>query len=86
MSFTTHSIRTAILDIAFLSWGPVDGPAILLLHGFPYDAYGFVALGERLGDAGMEVYGGPPERLATHLAAELRRHAEIVRRSGARLD
>lgn len=41
---------------------------------------------QRLGDAGMEVYGGPPERLATHLAAELRRHAEIVRRSGARLD
>lgn len=41
---------------------------------------------QRLGDAGMEVYGGPPERLATHLAEELRRHAEIVRRSGARLD
>ena len=44
------------------------------------------AASRRLGDAGMEVYGGPPERLPTHLAGELRRHAEIVRRSGARLD
>ena len=41
---------------------------------------------QRLGDAGMEVYGGPPERLAAHLAAEMQRHAEIVRRCGARLD
>ncbi|WP_236033971.1 Bug family tripartite tricarboxylate transporter substrate binding protein [Belnapia mucosa] len=40
----------------------------------------------RLEEAGLELYGGPPERLAAHLAEELRRHAEIVRRSGARLD
>jgi len=40
----------------------------------------------RLEEAGMELYGGPPERLAGHLAEELRRHAEIVRASGARLD
>ncbi len=39
-----------------------------------------------LEEAGLEILGGPPERLAGYLAAELRRHAEIVRMSGARLD
>lgn len=42
--------------------------------------------GSRLQEAGLEIYGGPPERLAAHLAAELRRHAAVVRASGARLD
>ena len=40
----------------------------------------------RLEEAGLEILGGPPERLAGYLASELRRHAEIVRISGARLD
>jgi tripartite-type tricarboxylate transporter receptor subunit TctC len=40
----------------------------------------------RLEEAGLELYGGPPSRLAEHLATEIRRHAEIVRASGARLD
>lgn len=40
----------------------------------------------RLEEAGLELYGGPPSRLAEHLANEIRRHAEIVRASGARLD
>jgi tripartite-type tricarboxylate transporter receptor subunit TctC len=40
----------------------------------------------RLEAAGLEVYGGPPERLATHLRAEIVRHAELVRVSSARLD
>jgi tripartite-type tricarboxylate transporter receptor subunit TctC len=41
---------------------------------------------QRLEGAGLELYGGPPARLAAHLAEEIRRHAEIVRISGARLD
>ncbi|MBL6080419.1 hypothetical protein JMJ56_20590 [Belnapia sp. T18] len=45
-----------------------------------------LALRARLEETGLAPYGGPPERLATHLGAELRHHAEIVRRSGARLD
>ena len=40
----------------------------------------------RLEAAGLEVYGGTPERLAEHLRAEIARHAELVRVSGARLD
>ena len=40
----------------------------------------------RLEAAGLEVYGGTPKRLAAHLRAEMARHAELVRVSGARLD
>jgi tripartite-type tricarboxylate transporter receptor subunit TctC len=40
----------------------------------------------RLEAAGLDVYGGTPERLAQHLRAEIARHAELVRVSGARLD
>lgn len=41
---------------------------------------------QRLEAAGLELYGGPPSRLAEHLISEIRRHAEIVRISGARID
>jgi tripartite-type tricarboxylate transporter receptor subunit TctC len=40
----------------------------------------------RLEAAGLEVLGGPPERLARHLREELTRHGELVRRSGVRID
>jgi pimeloyl-ACP methyl ester carboxylesterase len=30
-------VRTAALEIAYEDSGPSDGPAVLLMHGFPYD-------------------------------------------------
>jgi len=33
--------RTPVLDVAFESSGPADGPPVLLLHGFPYDVRSF---------------------------------------------
>ncbi len=33
----TLSIRTDTLEIACEAHGPTDGPAVILLHGFPYD-------------------------------------------------
>ena len=33
-----QTIRTGLLDIAFESGGPPDGPPVLLLHGWPDDA------------------------------------------------
>ena len=35
---------------------------------------------------GLDIIGGPPERLATLLDSEIRRHAELVRASGTRLE
>lgn len=62
-------------------------PAVVSrINAVANEVLGDPAARQRLQDAGMEIYGGQPERLAAHLADELRRHAEIVRRSGARLD
>lgn len=41
---------------------------------------------KRLETAGLEVLGGTPEALAQHLRAEIAAHAELVRRSGVRID
>jgi pimeloyl-ACP methyl ester carboxylesterase len=35
------SIRTEILEIAYEEHGPADGPPVILLHGFPYDAHAY---------------------------------------------
>jgi tripartite-type tricarboxylate transporter receptor subunit TctC len=62
-------------------------PALLRrLNALSNEIFGDAEARGRLEAAGLEVYGGPPERLAAHLRAEIARHAELVRISGARLD
>ena len=39
----------------------------------------------RLVATGLDVFGGAPEQVTAQLTAELRRHAELVRISGARI-
>jgi pimeloyl-ACP methyl ester carboxylesterase len=43
------------VQLRALSWGPVDGPIALCLHGFPDTAYGFRALAPHLVAAGYRV-------------------------------
>jgi pimeloyl-ACP methyl ester carboxylesterase len=45
-------IQAGVLSIAYLDVGPADGPAVLLLHGFPYDARAYDEVSRRLADAG----------------------------------
>ena len=45
-------ISTDTLDIGYLEFGPADGPPVILLHGFPYDAHAYDGAAERLGAAG----------------------------------
>ena len=45
-------VATDTLDIAYFEIGPADGPPIILLHGFPYDAHAYDEAAEKLGVAG----------------------------------
>ncbi|MGY2492725.1 alpha/beta fold hydrolase [Cupriavidus sp. CP313] len=40
-----RQIKAGVLDIGYYETGPTDGPAALLMHGFPYsiDSYSEVA-------------------------------------------
>jgi pimeloyl-ACP methyl ester carboxylesterase len=43
------------LDVGYADLGPADGPAVLLLHGWPYDLHSFAQAAPRLADAGFRV-------------------------------
>ncbi|WP_425430090.1 alpha/beta fold hydrolase [Cystobacter ferrugineus] len=48
-------IRTELLDIAYEAGGPVDGPVLLLLHGWPDDVRGWRHVAPRLHAAGYRM-------------------------------
>ncbi|MBL8389124.1 MAG: alpha/beta hydrolase [Hydrogenophaga sp.] len=58
-------VRAGVLDVACHMAGPVDGPPVLLMHGFPYDIHSYVDVAPMLAEAGCRVvvpylrgYGG----------------------------
>ncbi|MGF6174608.1 alpha/beta fold hydrolase [Ensifer sp. 4252] len=48
-------IRAGVLDIGYAEAGPADGPAVLLLHGWPYDIHTYVDVAPLLAQAGYRV-------------------------------
>lgn len=46
-------VQAGVLDVAYLEAGPPDGPAAVLLHGFPYDVRAYDGVAERLAGAGV---------------------------------
>ena len=48
-------VRTDLLDIAYVEAGPRDGPAVLLLHGWPYDIHSYAEVTPILAAAGYRV-------------------------------
>lgn len=50
-----RTIRTPVLEIAYAEHGPPEGPAVLLLHGFPYAPAGYDAVVPALLAAGRRV-------------------------------
>ncbi|OMQ42682.1 alpha/beta hydrolase [Ensifer sp. 1H6] len=48
-------IRAGVLKVGYAEAGPADGPAVLLLHGWPYDIHTYVDVAPLLAQAGYRV-------------------------------
>ena len=48
-------INAGVLNVGYAEAGPGDGPAIILLHGWPYDIHSFVDVAPLLASAGYRV-------------------------------
>jgi pimeloyl-ACP methyl ester carboxylesterase len=48
-------INAGLLSVGYAEAGPADGPAVILLHGWPYDIYSFVDVTPILTSAGYRV-------------------------------
>jgi pimeloyl-ACP methyl ester carboxylesterase len=50
-----RQIRAGVLDVGYVDAGPADGPAAVLLHGWPYDIHSFADVVPLLTAAGYRV-------------------------------
>jgi pimeloyl-ACP methyl ester carboxylesterase len=48
-------IEAGLLNVGYAEAGPPDGPAVILLHGWPYDIHSFVEVTPLLAQAGYRV-------------------------------
>jgi pimeloyl-ACP methyl ester carboxylesterase len=48
-------IDAGLLNVGYAEAGPADGPAVILLHGWPYDIYSFADVTPLLASAGYRV-------------------------------
>ena len=48
-------IDAGVLHVGYAEAGPADGPAVILLHGWPYDIYSYVDVAPLLAAAGYRV-------------------------------
>ncbi|WP_199030700.1 alpha/beta fold hydrolase [Ralstonia sp. ASV6] len=52
---TLHQIDAGVLNIGYADLGPRSGPAVILLHGWPYDIYSYAEVAPALAAAGYRV-------------------------------
>jgi pimeloyl-ACP methyl ester carboxylesterase len=50
-----HQIDAGVLDVGYVDAGPANAPAVVLLHGWPYDIHSFAEVTPHLADAGFRV-------------------------------
>jgi pimeloyl-ACP methyl ester carboxylesterase len=48
-------IDAGVLNIGYYETGPTGGPAVILLHGFPYDIHSYIEVAPRLAAQGCRV-------------------------------
>jgi pimeloyl-ACP methyl ester carboxylesterase len=48
-------VEAGLLDVGYVDAGPADGPAVLLLHGWPYDIHSYEEVAPLLATAGYRV-------------------------------
>ncbi|MFF6776718.1 alpha/beta fold hydrolase [Streptomyces sp. NPDC012637] len=48
-------VRAGVLDVGYAEAGPAHGPAVLCLHGWPYDIHSYVDVAPLLADLGYRV-------------------------------
>src|SRR5262249_51904194 len=49
---TLKQIDAGVLNVGYAEVGPIDGPAVMLLHGWPYDIHMYVDVAPALASAG----------------------------------
>jgi dienelactone hydrolase len=52
---TLKQINAGVLNVGYAEAGPANGPAVVLLHGWPYDIHSFVDVAPLLASAGYRV-------------------------------
>jgi pimeloyl-ACP methyl ester carboxylesterase len=52
---TMKQIAAGVLNIGYAEAGPIDGPPVILLHGWPYDIHSYVDVAPLLATAGYRV-------------------------------
>ncbi|HEY5130924.1 MAG TPA: alpha/beta hydrolase [Bradyrhizobium sp.] len=48
-------VDAGVLSVAYYEEGPAEGPAVMLLHGFPYDIHSYVDVAPRLAAQGCRI-------------------------------
>ena len=55
-SLPIRNIHTGVLSVALHEAGPLDGPPVFLMHGFPYDIHVYAEVAPLLAAQGCRVY------------------------------
>jgi pimeloyl-ACP methyl ester carboxylesterase len=50
-----RTVDAGVLNIAYYEAGPADGPAVMLMHGFPYDIHSYIDVAPQLAAQGCRV-------------------------------
>ena len=52
---SVKQIDAGVLSVGYAEDGPADGPAVILLHGWPYDIHSYADVAPSLASAGYRV-------------------------------